>query len=342
VTVAVAYDERFLEHDHAGHPENAGRLGAIVAALEASGQFEALPRLETRPARTEEIQLAHESGIISEVQREVARGGGWIDADTYVAPSSWDVAVLAAGATIEAAERVLAGVHNAAFCLTRPPGHHATGSRAMGFCLLNNVAIAARVLQKRHEVERIAIVDIDVHHGNGTQDIFWTDPGVLYLSTHQYPYYPGTGHWSERGAGEGEGTTVNVPLPAYCDDATFMDTHDRLFGPLLERYDPEFIFVSAGFDSHEADPLAMENLSSSGYVALAGRIKRWADDLCNGRLVFVLEGGYDYTALGECVSGVLRILEGDTPPEPRPGDIDVRVAELVDKLREMNGIAKGS
>jgi acetoin utilization deacetylase AcuC-like enzyme len=339
MTLAIAYDDRFLDHDMPGHPENAGRLRAIVHALQQTGQLDSLPRLSPRIAAAEEVALVHERDLVAEIEQHVNRGGGWIDADTYVVPASWDVALRSAGASLEAAERVIMGDFDTAFCLTRPPGHHATPRRAMGFCLLNNVAIAARLLQRKHRVSKIAIVDFDVHHGNGTQDAFWTDPAVLYLSTHQYPYYPGTGHWSEAGSNEGAGTTVNASLPAYCRDEEYAVVFDQLFAPLIERYRPEFILVSAGFDSHENDPLAMENLSSNGYVALAGRVRDWARQLCDGNIVFVLEGGYDYQALGECVSGILAMLDGGSwSDRPAPEEPGPDLSGLLTNLRDLHGL----
>jgi acetoin utilization deacetylase AcuC-like enzyme len=340
MTVAIAYDDRFLDHDMPSHPENAGRLRAIVNTLQQTGQFNALPHLASRSATPEEVALVHEQDLVTEVEQHINRGGGWIDADTYVVPSSWEVALLSAGAALEAAERVATGDHDLAFCLSRPPGHHATPRRAMGFCLLNNVAIAARLLQQKYGVARVAIVDFDVHHGNGTQDAFWSDRSVLYLSTHQYPFYPGTGHWSESGAAEGAGTTVNASLPAYCRDEQYALVFDELFAPLIERYQPEFLLVSAGFDSHENDPLAMENLSSNGYVALAGRVRDWARQLCDGNVVFVLEGGYDYQALGECVSGILAMLDGAPwsdrqPPESEAGP---DLSQLLATLRQLHSL----
>ena len=339
MSVAIAYDDRFLDHDMPNHPENAGRLRAIVNTLQQTGQFEGLPRLASRAATPDEVAMVHERELVAEIEQHIARGGGWVDADTYVVPASWEVALLSAGAALEAVERVATGDFDVAFCLTRPPGHHATPRRAMGFCLLNNVALAARLLQTKHGVSRVAVVDFDVHHGNGTQDAFWEDPSVLYLSTHQYPYYPGSGHWSEVGAGKGVGTTANASLPAYCQDEQYAAVFDQLFAPLVERYRPEFILVSAGFDSHENDPLAMENLSTTGYVALAGRVRDWAQQLCDGNLVFVLEGGYDYQALGECTSGILAMLDGgswsdrEAPAAPGPN-----LTGLFANLRDLHGL----
>ncbi|MPZ22555.1 MAG: histone deacetylase [Dehalococcoidia bacterium] len=339
MTVAVAYDDRFLEHDIPTHPENAGRLRAIIERLTATGQLDSLPRLAERRVTSEEILLVHEAALPAEIERIASGGGGWADSDTYVVPRSWDVALLAAGASVEAAERVHDGTYSSAFVLSRPPGHHATMRRAMGFCLLNNVAIAARVLMENHGIERIAVVDFDVHHGNGTQDIFWTDARLLYFSTHQYPYYPGSGHWSEVGSGAGEGTSVNVPLPPGCGDDQYAAAFDRLFQPMVERYRPQLIMVSAGFDAHVDDPLAMEALTSGGYAALALRVKEWADELCGGRCVFVLEGGYDYDALSECVPEVLRCLAGEAPTlSADPTEDGPDIVPLLDRLRSLHSV----
>ncbi|MEX2237426.1 MAG: histone deacetylase [Dehalococcoidia bacterium] len=338
MSVAIAYDDRFLDHDMSGHPESSGRLRAIKAKLESTGQMARLPRLEPRMATEKEVLLAHESELIAEVKGHTARGGGWVDSDTYVNAGSWEVALLAAGAAIQAAERVWAGDHESAFVLSRPPGHHATQRRAMGFCLLNNVAIAARVLRESHGVKRLAIVDFDVHHGNGTQDIFWSDPSVLYMSTHQYPYYPGSGHWSETGDRDGAGTSVNASLPAYCGDLQYARVFDEVFDAVIRRYKPELILVSSGFDSHENDPLAMQQVTTQGYVALAGRVKSWADELCSGKLAFVLEGGYDYVALGEGVSGILDMLEGTPWSDSGRGADGPDISPLIEKLREAHNL----
>jgi len=203
----------------------------------------------------------------------------------------------AAGGTLAATEAVLRGEIDSAFCFVRPPGHHATPDRPMGFCLFNNVAVATARALEEPGIDRVAIIDIDVHHGNGTQDIFYDDPRVLYFSTHQFPHYPGTGHWTEIGSGDGEGATTNVPLPAGSGDDTYRRCYTEICAPAVRRFRSQFIFVSAGFDAHFADPLAGILLSARGYYNIATLIRELAGELCEGRLVYALEGGYDLTAI---------------------------------------------
>jgi acetoin utilization deacetylase AcuC-like enzyme len=209
------------------------------------------------------------------------------------------------------------GDATSAFAAVRPPGHHARPQQAMGFCLLNNVALAVRHAQREHSVKRVAIIDIDVHHGNGTQDAFYDDPSVLYVSTHQYPFYPGTGRADELGAGEARGTNVNIPLPAGCGDVEYAATFDQIVEPVVRRYRPELLFVSLGFDAHHLDPLAMMELSVDGYGALMTRIRALAEELCGGRLIVSLEGGYDLDAIAWSTRRTVEVLLGDTPtPDP--------------------------
>jgi acetoin utilization deacetylase AcuC-like enzyme len=272
----------------------------------------------------------------------VARaGGGHLDPDTYVAPRSFEAALMAAGGVVRAVEAVLAGEVANGFALVRPPGHHATATRAMGFCLFNNVAVAARAALAEGAVERVFIADFDVHHGNGTQDAFADDPAVFYFSTHQYPYYPGTGHWSETGHGAGEGTVLNVPLPAHVGDAGFAQVFAELAWPLAERFRPDLILVSAGYDAHWNDPLAQMNLSLAGYAWLAQELVRMAEQLCDGRIVFTLEGGYELDVLACGVLNAFYAMMGEdiiadpcgrSPRPERPVD------RLVARLKEVHGL----
>jgi acetoin utilization deacetylase AcuC-like enzyme len=232
--------------------------------------------------------------------------------------------LVAAGGLVDAVEAVLNGRMDNAFAMVRPPGHHALTSRGMGFCLFNNVAVAARYALEEKGLERILIVDFDVHHGNGTQDSFYEESSVLYFSTHQYPYYPGTGHWREIGKGEGQGYTANVPLPGGVGDEGFQLIFDELLYPLAERYQPQLILVSAGYDSHWDDPLAMMGLTITGYANLARTLKAMADDFCGGKIAFTLEGGYHLEVLSHSILNALKVLLGDEDivdplgPSPRP------------------------
>ncbi len=305
MTVGFVTNPLHVEHAVEEHSEGPARLEAVLALLEEAGLLDRLELIEPRDATDEELGLVHPPEFVASLRRACEEGGGWIDMDTYVRPRSLDAARQAAGACLAATDAVLAGRVRSAFCAVRPPGHHARHAQAMCFCLLNNVAVAAQYARQRHGLERVAIVDLDVHHGNGTQDAFYDNPHVLYVSTHLYPYYPGTGSLEETGSGPGEGTNVNLPLPAGCGDAEYSDAWDLIIEPVVRRFSPQLILVSLGFDAHFADPLASMALSVDGYGALAARLRALADELCDGKLVFVLEGGYHLTALPW---GVRRVL----------------------------------
>src|SRR3990172_2816622 len=309
--VGYVYDPLYLEHGAPGHPENPARLQAIMAHLEESGLLARLRRVEVRDAAPEDLALVHGPELVEAVRSMAAEGGGWQDADTYVAPRSYEAALRAAGGGLAGADAVLDGAVASAFCLVRPPGHHATPSRAMGFCLFNNVAVAAAHALERRGLERVAIVDFDVHHGNGTQDAFYSNPRVLYVSTHQYPFYPGGGYWAETGEGEGEGTTVNLPLPRGCGREEYLRAYREVCEPLVRRFRPQLLLVSAGFDAHLADPLAQMLLDTRGYYEIASLLKALADELCDGRIVYALEGGYDHTALAWSVRACIDTLLGN-------------------------------
>ncbi|MGH7483176.1 MAG: histone deacetylase family protein [Longimicrobiales bacterium] len=298
------------------HPEHQGRLPALVRALHAEtpALIGRVLQREARPVREDEVLLAHTSAHVERVRAACAQaaasdGHVFLDADTVVSPASWDAALAAAGCAVTAAELVLEGEAACAFAASRPPGHHAGASQAMGFCLFNNVAIAARVLQ-RHGLERVLIVDWDVHHGNGTQDIFYEDPSVFYLSTHLSPHYPGTGAARETGAGRGRGTTLNVPLRAGTTATEFHERIDAALADALARFDPAFVLVSAGFDCLAGDPLGGLRLEPADLHALTTRLIDVARRHAAGRLAIALEGGYVPDRLGAGAVAVMRALSG--------------------------------
>jgi acetoin utilization deacetylase AcuC-like enzyme len=302
MTTALIYDPAYLKHDTGHHPEKADRIQVILSALE--GDVSLWNRVDKVPpvvASEDDITRCHSGRLVEHVRSLCERGIPFVDLDTVICQESFDVARLAAGAAVTAIDAVFPGEAANAFALVRPPGHHATPNRAMGFCLFNNAAIGARYAQARYGAERVLIVDWDVHHGNGTQDIFYDDPTVFYFSTHQYPHYPGTGSSGETGTGRGEGTTLNIPLPG----ATPARTHREAFGDALkaieQRFHPDLIVVSAGFDSRRGDPLGGLMLEDSDFAEMTRRVMDLADRFSSGRIVSVLEGGYNLETLGETV-----------------------------------------
>jgi acetoin utilization deacetylase AcuC-like enzyme len=312
--MAVVDDLRFAEHRApAGHPERAERAAAVAAAIAA--RSEPLSRLAPRAATPDEIGLVHRREHVDRIAEAVKSAPARLDVDTFVSPRSLEVALLAAGGAIDLALGVARGAFACGFAALRPPGHHAETDRAMGFCLFNNVAIAARALQRTARVERILILDWDVHHGNGTQHFFETDASVLYTSIHQYPFYPGTGAVGEIGTGRGEGFTLNVPLPAGCGDREYVGVMLNLIEPAARRFKPEMLLVSCGFDAHRDDPLADMNVTRDGFRDMAAIARAIADDLCAGRIAFVLEGGYALSGLADGVNALFDAVAADDPPE---------------------------
>jgi acetoin utilization deacetylase AcuC-like enzyme len=313
VTLLVVTDPRFADHDAGpGHPERPARLRAVDAGIEAAGLGDAVVRIAAEPAPRAAVEAVHPPALVDAIERLCAAGGGNIDPDTRAGPCSFDVAMLAAGAGLELVRRLDAGEGTVGFCAVRPPGHHATATRAMGFCLFNNVAITAAALVERGE--RVAIVDYDAHHGNGTQDVFYEDPRVLYVSLHEWPLYPGTGSMDQVGHGAGTGTTINVPLPAGTAGEVYRRAFDELVLPALERFGPTWLLISAGFDAHRADPLTGLALSSGDYADLTARL---VGVVPAGRRVLFLEGGYDLEGLRDSVGAALAASVGaEFRPEP--------------------------
>ncbi|HET6862584.1 MAG TPA: histone deacetylase [Pyrinomonadaceae bacterium] len=300
MTTAIVHHPVFREHDTGpGHPETASRYTVVMEALRSSSGLN-LVEVEAHGAPRGDIQAAHSPQLYKTVERVVSEGTAYLDADTVVSMRSLDAATHAAGAPCQAIDLVMNGQVKNAFVPVRPPGHHATSERSMGFCLFNNVAVAAKYAQNHYaEIERVAIVDWDVHHGNGTQGIFYDDPSVFFFSMHQYPWYPGTGTRGEKGTGRGLGYTSNLPLRA----ATPANEQRRGFEAALEdinsTFVPDLILISAGFDSHIDDPLGQLLLADTDFTAMTRAVKQWANDACKGRLVSCLEGGYNLDTLGQ-------------------------------------------
>jgi acetoin utilization deacetylase AcuC-like enzyme len=304
------FDPLFLKHTQDGHPECAQRLEAILAELESSELRESLYPVPCRQATRAELSSVHTTEHIEHAERISRAGGGYFDGDTYATADSNEAALLAAGGLIELTKEVCAGKLRNGFALVRPPGHHATGERAMGFCIFNNVAVAARVAQIEGGQERVAIIDFDVHHGNGTEDVFVEDPSVLYLSTHQYPHYPGSGAPRNTGRGAGAGTVINLPFPAGVGDTGFQLAFTEIVIPALRRFHPQLLLVSAGYDAHWADPLAGLTLSLAGLAWISQSLVQCAAELCDGKIVFTLEGGYNLDVLAHGVANSIRALLG--------------------------------
>lgn len=307
---AFIYHEDYLKHKTGYmHPEHEGRLVAIVRHLQETELWSRLLHIRPESADPKWILKVHTEDHLKFVQGMCERGVSVLDqGDTHVCEDSYCVALLAAGGVLAGIDAVMSGKAKNAFCAVRPPGHHAERSRAMGFCLFNNVAVGARYAQSKHGIKRVAIVDWDVHHGNGTQEIFYEDPSVLYISTHQYPYYPGTGGAEEKGRGRGEGFTLNVPLKAGTTGEEYLELFEKLIIPAVDNFHPEFILISAGFDAHRDDPLAGILLTEETYAEITRMVLSAAGHHCEGRVVSVLEGGYDLRALPRCVEALVKNL----------------------------------
>lgn len=321
MSTAILSDPIFANHTWYGHPERAERLSAIQQAISKADLTGRLHPVAPRPASEHSLLAVHSPELLRRLRQMASYGGGQFDADTYVTADSWDAATLAAGAAIGAVECVLEGRFQNAFALVRPPGHHATPGRAMGFCLLNNIAIAARHALDHFGLERVAIVDYDVHHGNGTQDAFYAEPRVLFCSTHAGAFYPYSGHIDEIGAGKAAGSTLNIPLPFGTGDQGYAIVFEQLIVPALRRFQPQLILVSSGYDSHWRDPLGPMTLSVQGFATLIRTLLKQADTLCGGRIVFVLEGGYDLDAIGACAVATLRLMLGCDPGKDPLGTV---------------------
>jgi acetoin utilization deacetylase AcuC-like enzyme len=361
--VGYLYDPVFLDHDQPGHPEHAGRLRAVMRLLRERDALSPLQALPFGPATFEQLTAVHTPEYVSKVFATSERGRGALNPDTYINAASFNAAAMAAGASLAAVDAVMRGGVTRAFALVRPPGHHAFADHGEGFCLFNNIAFAARralgdllgehdqawgpsAIRSHRDAqpERVMIVDFDVHHGNGTQAIFYDDPRVLYASVHEYgPLYPGTGRAGEMGRGQGKGATINVPLPAGVGDRGYAAVFDEIFAPAARAFKPSLLLVSAGFDAHWRDPLAHMSVSLTGFARMMRALCGLSDELCERRMVAVLEGGYDLDALSYGVLNALRIMQGagevEDPLGPFAGE-ETSVAELVAHLAGAYGLRK--
>lgn len=299
--VALFYDDVYLKHDTGSHPENGDRVRYCRDYLNSSSLFDKLTTPRPRPATEEEILLVHSKKYYDYLHSLSGNRILALDADTLFSPGSLEAAIFAAGAVTMAVESISTGSCDRAFCLIRPPGHHAMSNRAMGFCIFNNIAIGAALAAGKCGLERPAIIDFDVHHGNGTQEIFYTNQDVLYCSTHQWPFYPGTGAPEEDGQGPGKGKTVNVSLRAGSGDSEYVEALSSVILPAIRKHRPSILLISAGFDAHRGDPIGGMNVTTDGFREITRVIVRTADEVCGGRLVSALEGGYNIEALAASV-----------------------------------------
>lgn len=333
---AIAYDAYHRRHTKTGHPEHHSRLDETWNLLQIDGILHKLQHVSSTPAPLDAVLRVHSRAYVERLESTTLMGGGHLDADTYLTQDSYQAALLSAGGLLNVVDAVLQGRARNGMALVRPPGHHALPHTGMGFCLIANAAVAARWAQDQYGVDRVLIVDFDVHHGNGTQDVFYRDSSVLFFSTHQYPFYPGTGAAEETGDGRADGSTLNIPFPAGVGDAGYLAAFERILVPAARVFRPELILLSAGYDGHWMDPLASMRLSVTGYAKLVDVLMDLADELCHGRLVAVLEGGYEVTVLAHSVLSTLRRLshsrQGVSDPfGPSPGgerDVDKLLAQL--------------
>lgn len=339
---AIAHDAYHKRHTREGHPENYRRVEETWSLLQVDGILNKLDYVPSIPAPLDAILRVHSRTYLERLESTVQQGKSNLDADTYLTAESYQAALLSAGGLLNVVDTVLQGKTQNGISLGRPPGHHAMPHWGMGFCLLANISIAARWAQDQYDVGRVLIVDFDVHHGNGTQETFYRDPSVLFFSTHQFPFYPGTGAACEIGDDRAEGSTINVPLPSNVGDQGYLTIFQQLLFPAARLFRPELILVSAGYDAHWLDPLANMRLSITGYTRLLEQLLALADELCHGRLVVALEGGYHIGALSHSVLSAVRLLshshqEPSDPFGPAPGS-ERDITLLLGKLRQLHHI----
>jgi len=331
-TCGIVFDKRYLLHNTGAHVEVANRLRSIEEMLHKTGLLDRLKLIEPRFAKEEEILLNHTSSYIERLKN---MGPGHLDADTVVSEKSYETALLAAGGCLNMVDAIMKEEIDNGFAFVRPPGHHAERERGMGFCLFNNIAITARYLIKNHKIQRIAILDWDVHHGNGTQNSFYGEEEVLYLSIHRSPCYPGTGSLFETGEGDGEGYTVNLPIPSGVGDRAYLQSFEELFIPKIKAYKPEIILVSAGFDSHCYDPLGGMEVSAAGFGEMTRMLIQAANTLCAGKIGLFLEGGYSLDGLAESVKEVLMVALGDEEVSKNLTD-GINIDQIIDKAKSIH------
>ncbi len=334
----VAFDSIFLRHNQPGHPENAKRLESIMSSLESKNLLEKMIDIKSRKAEIDEIAECHTQSYIDYVKEFCEKGGGYFDPDTYSNSYSFNAAQVAIGTSIDLTKAVVTGELKNGFALLRPPGHHALASRSMGFCLFGNISIAAKLSLNQSGIEKVAIVDFDVHHGNGTQALVGDDPKILFISSHQYPFYPGTGSINEIGTGKAENTILNIPLEVGVGDAEFKIIYEEIIIPSLIRFQPDLILVSAGYDAHKDDPLANLNLSLTGFNWISRELIKVADEICAGKIIFFLEGGYNLEVLGNGVSNSVRGLLGIQEFDDPLGNSIIREPDLTDLVRALKRI----
>jgi len=331
MTTGVVFSEELKRHDTgSGHPESPTRIDAVVRALADASLEGKLSQLAPRAADKEEILLVHWDRLYREIADSASHDKTLLDADTIASRDTFELAHLATGTVLTAIEEVMEGNVANAFAFPRPPGHHAKPDKAMGFCVFNHVAIAAKFAQQRFQLKKILVIDFDVHHGNGTQKAFYTSPEVLYISTHQWPHYPGTGALAECGKDEGEGFTLNVPMSPGMGDRELARVFSELVIPVGLEFEPELILVSAGFDGHADDPLGGMDITRGGYARISHEIVRLAETVCSGRVVFALEGGYDVVALERSIVSTLASMTGE---RPEAQNVDNAAEELVTEVR---------
>ncbi len=334
--LGIVLDKLYFEHDNGmGHPESQERLFAIVDMLRETRLLEEVVRIEPRDATKEEITLVHDPKYFDLIQSTKGKIRVFLDPDTSTCPVSFDAAVKAVGGMLDATDKVMKGEVNIAFPLVRPPGHHAERNRAMGFCLFNNVAVGAAYASKVYGVKRILIVDWDLHHGNGTQNMFYDSSEVLYFSTHQYPYYPGTGSVNEIGVQNGFGYTINVPIHPGMGDKEYIKIFFEILKPVIEQYKPELILVSAGFDSYFGDPLGGMSVTSKGFAQMTRFLKEMADSYCSGKLVLILEGGYNLEGLWESTKAVIEELLEKNKTDYGDLTVETKVEPIIERVKKV-------
>jgi len=345
VKTGIVYHEDYLKHETGDHVENKKRLIATVELLNKYKIFEHpnIVKITPSPASVEEVERIHKKFYIDRIKEKCLNGGGWLDSDTIVSPESYDVALLAVGGGLEAADKVVKGEINNAFCLIRPPGHHAGPGAARGFCLFNNIAIVARSLIARHKnIKKVMILDHDAHAGNGTSQVTYHDPNILLFDFHQHPrtLYPGTGYIDDIGEGEGKGYNINLTMVPRSGDTQYLEILDELFTPIINQFKPDILLISAGFDTHFSDPLTQLNLTTQGYAQIIKKAKIEATKMCNGRIVIFLEGGYDLKAISQgilseiAVLGDLNIEFPEKAPKTEPG-VEEYNRKMISKLEEI-------